>query len=98
MDAVRTIRDLGIDDRGRIAPGYHADLAIFDPSRVRDVATFEAPHAYAAGMVHVFVNGQPVLRHGEHTGALPGRIVRGPGWKATMLSDRPAAAGSRPGR
>ena len=71
---------LGISDRGRLAPGYFADLAIFDPEAVEDHATFETPHAYATGMVHVFVNGEQVLRDGEHTGATPGRIVRGPGW------------------
>ncbi len=55
-------------------------MVIFDPETVRDHATFEEPHRYATGMVHVFVNGEQVLRHGEHTGALPGRVVRGPGW------------------
>ena len=54
---------------------------VFDPARVQDHATFEKPHQYATGMVHVLVNGVPVLRDGEHTGATPGRVVRGPGWK-----------------
>ena len=71
---------LGIQNRGRLAPGYFADLAIFDPATIQDHATFENPHAYATGMVHVFVNGEQVLKNGEHTGATPGRIVRGPGW------------------
>ncbi len=66
--------------RGALLPGYHADLAIFDPARITDHATFDAPHRYATGMEHVFVNGVQVLRHGEHTGATPGRVVRGPGW------------------
>ena len=70
---------LKIRDRGRLAEGFFADLAIFDPERVEDHATFENPHQYATGMVHVFVNGVQVLKDGEHTGALPGRVVRGPG-------------------
>ncbi|MBI2537585.1 MAG: hypothetical protein HYW06_11630, partial [Gemmatimonadetes bacterium] len=48
---------------------------------IRDHATFEQPHQYATGVLHVFVNGEQVLKDGEHTGALPGRIVRGPAWK-----------------
>jgi len=72
---------LGITDRGRIAPGYFADLAVFDPQTVGDRATFDQPHQYSVGMVHVVVNGVPVLENGEHTGATPGRVVRGPGWK-----------------
>jgi N-acyl-D-amino-acid deacylase len=61
--------------------GYFADLAIFDPAKVADRATYENPHLYAVGMRHVFVNGVQVLRDGEHSGAKPGRFVRGPGWK-----------------
>lgn len=72
--------NLKISDRGRLAPGYFADLAIFDPEKIGDRSTFEKPHAYSVGMVHVFVNGEQVLKDGEHTGATPGRIVRGPGW------------------
>lgn len=72
--------NLKIKERGRLAPGYFADLAIFDPETIQDHATFEKPHAYSTGMVHVFVNGEQVLKNGEHTGATPGRIVRGPGW------------------
>ena len=49
--------------------------------KIRDHATFENPHQYSTGMVHVFVNGVQVLKEGEHTGALPGRFVKGPGWK-----------------
>jgi len=71
---------LRIRRRGTLAPGYHADLAIFDPATIIDHATFAEPHQYATGMVHVFVNGVQVLRDGEHTGATPGRVVRGPGW------------------
>ncbi len=72
--------NLGIRDRGSLKPGYHADLAIFDPATISDQATFESPQRYATGMRHVLVNGVPVLRDGEHTGATPGRFVRGPGW------------------
>ena len=71
---------LGLRRRGALRPGYFADIVIFDPARIIDRATFEAPHRYAEGVRHVFVNGVPVLRDGEHTGALPGRVVRGPGW------------------
>jgi N-acyl-D-amino-acid deacylase len=54
---------------------------IFDPARIQDHATFDRPHQYATGVEHVFVNGVQVLRDGEHTGALPGRVVRGPGYR-----------------
>jgi N-acyl-D-amino-acid deacylase len=69
-----------IDRRGELKPGFFADVVVFDPERVQDHATFVEPHQYATGMVHVFVNGEHVLRDGEHTGATPGRVVRGPGW------------------
>jgi N-acyl-D-amino-acid deacylase len=72
--------NLGLRRRGRLGPGYLADIAIFDAAEVRDHATFEEPHQYATGMVHVLVNGVRVLTDGEHTGATPGRVVRGPGW------------------
>ena len=60
-------------------PGYFADVVVFDPATVEDRATFEKPHQYAVGVKHVLVNGVPVLRDGEHTGALPGRALWGPG-------------------
>jgi N-acyl-D-amino-acid deacylase len=72
--------NLRLEDRGRLAPGYYADVVVFDPEKIRDQATFENPHQLATGMVHVFVNGTQVLRDGEHTGAKPGRFVKGPGW------------------
>ncbi len=72
--------NLGLRDRGTLTIGNFADVVIFDPDAIRDHATFENPHQYATGMVHVFVNGEQVLAAGEHTGALPGRVVRGPGW------------------
>jgi N-acyl-D-amino-acid deacylase len=73
--------NLKIKKRGSIKTGYFADLAIFDPAKVQDHATFEKPKQYSTGMVHVFVNGVQVLQNGEHTGAKPGRTVRGPGYK-----------------
>ncbi len=73
--------NLKIKKRGALKTGFYADIAIFDPATIRDNATFEKPHQYATGMVHVFVNGKQVLKDREHTGALPGRVVRGPGWK-----------------
>ncbi len=73
--------NLGIKDRGALKAGFFADLAIFDPATIADHATFEKPQMYATGMRHVLVNGVPVLRDGEHTGATPGRFVRGPGWQ-----------------
>ena len=75
--------NLKLDHRGRLAPGYFADVVVFDPARIADHATFTQPHQYATGMVHVLVNGTPVLRDGEHTGAMPGRVVRGPGWRGS---------------
>lgn len=76
--------NLKIRDRGTLAPGYFADVVVFDPQRIQDHATFEKPHQYSTGMVHVFVNGTQVLKDGEHTGAKPGRVVRGPGWKRPL--------------
>ncbi len=72
---------LRIEKRGRLTPGYFGDVVVFDPQKIQDHATYANPHQYSTGVVHVFVNGQQVLQDGEHTGATPGRIVRGPGWK-----------------
>jgi N-acyl-D-amino-acid deacylase len=72
--------NLRIERRGRLEEGYFADVVVFDPATIQDHATYEDPHQYATGMVHVFVNGEQVLKDGEHTGATPGRVVRGPGW------------------
>jgi N-acyl-D-amino-acid deacylase len=73
--------NLGLKDRGRLAEGMMADIVIFDPASIQDHATFEKPHQYATGVRDVFVNGVQVLRNGEHTGATPGRVVRGPGYR-----------------
>jgi N-acyl-D-amino-acid deacylase len=71
---------LRIRDRGLLREGMLADIVVFDPETVADRATYEEPHQLSVGVEHVFVNGVAVVRDGEHTGALPGRIVRGPGW------------------
>ena len=67
---------LRLGNRGRIIPGAFADLVVFDPDTVADTATFEEPHQYPTGIPHVMVNGEWVLRNGEHTGATPGRVLR----------------------
>jgi N-acyl-D-amino-acid deacylase len=72
--------NLKLDHRGRLAPGYYADLVLFDPATIADHATYDKPHQYATGVRHVFVNGIEVLKDGEPTGAAAGRVVRGPGW------------------
>ena len=72
--------NIGIAERGQLSEGYYADVVVFDPEKIADQATFEEPHQYATGVWHVFVNGEQVLKNGRHTGATPGRVVRGPGW------------------
>jgi N-acyl-D-amino-acid deacylase len=73
---------LRVKERGRLAPGYFADVVAFDPKTIADRATYEKPHQYATGVRHVWVNGVQVLKDGDHTGQKPGRVVRGPGWKS----------------
>ena len=73
--------NLEIKKRGSLTKGYFADLAIFNPETIQDHATFVEPHQLSTGMIHVFVNGEQVLKDGVHTGATPGRVVRGPGYK-----------------
>ena len=72
--------NLKIRKRGALKEGYFADVLVFNPETIIDHATFDDPHQYATGVIHVFVNGEQVLKNGEHTGATPGRVVRGPGW------------------
>ncbi len=89
QEAIRRLTSLPAENlklsrRGRLKTGYYADIVVFDPQTVRDHATYEEPHQYATGVIHVFVNGTQVLKNGEHTGAKPGQVVRGPGWKAPM--------------
>ena len=86
QDALRRLSGFAADnlklkDRGYLKAGYYADIAIFDPAKVQDHSVPGDPHQYSDGMVHVFVNGKQVLRDGNHTGDLPGRVVRGPGWQ-----------------
>jgi N-acyl-D-amino-acid deacylase len=85
--------NLGLTDRGRLKPGHFADVVAFDPAAIRDNATFARPQVYATGMRQVFVNGVQVLKDGEHTGATPGRFVRGPGWKRCPAPARQGVAG-----
>lgn len=73
--------NLRLERRGRLRETFFADIVVFDPAKIQDHATYEKPHQYATGMIHVFVNGVQVLKDGDHTGAKPGRFVRGPGWK-----------------
>ncbi len=75
--------NLKIHDRGRLREGYFADVVVFNPDTIQDHATFENPHQLSTGMEHVFINGEQVLKDGQHTGATPGRFVRGPGYKAS---------------
>ncbi len=84
-DAIRRLTSLpaaniSIRDRGQLAEGYYADIVVFDPATIADRATFPQLHQYAVGVEHVLVNGEQVLKNGEHTGATPGQVVRGPGW------------------
>src|SRR5688500_7347666 len=80
--------NLGLERRGLLKAGYFADVAIFDPATIADRATFEKPHQYAVGMKHVLVNGTVVLKDGEHTGATPGRALKGPGAVAPKPGDQ----------
>jgi N-acyl-D-amino-acid deacylase len=86
QEAVRRLTSLPantlrIEKRGLLKPGYYGDVVVFDPLKIQDHASFANPHQYSTGVLHVFVNGEQVLADGKHTGATPGRIVRGPGWK-----------------
>jgi N-acyl-D-amino-acid deacylase len=71
--------NLHINRRGELKAGNYADVVIFDAATIQDHATFDKPHQFATGVLHVLVNGVPVLKDGEHTGAKPGRFVKGPG-------------------
>ena len=72
---------ISIFDRGLLREGMRADITLFDPDTVTDKSTFESPHQYAEGIPYVIVNGELVLDNGRHTGALPGRVIRGPGYR-----------------
>ena len=71
--------NLELDHRGFLKEGMFADVVVFDPATIADRATFAQPHQYAVGMKQVFVNGVPVIKDGQHTGATPGRALWGPG-------------------
>jgi N-acyl-D-amino-acid deacylase len=86
--------NLRLERRGLLRAGHFADVVVFDPQTITDHATFEKPQQYATGVTHVFVNGVHVLRDGEHTGATPGRVVRGAGYRATQPAV-PGASGAR---
>jgi N-acyl-D-amino-acid deacylase len=83
--------NLRIKDRGRLAAGQFADVVVFDPKAIADRATYEQPHQYAVGVRDVWVNGTQVLKDGEHTGAKPGRVVRG-----GTAKELPVTVGERP--
>ncbi len=74
-------KNLKVRDRGRLVKGFFADIVVFDANTIADHSTFTQPHQLSTGMTHVLINGEPVLKNGEHTGALPGRVVRGPGYR-----------------
>ncbi|MEZ4271895.1 MAG: D-aminoacylase [Myxococcota bacterium] len=93
QEAVRKLTALPADNlqikkRGRLQVGHHADIVVFDAAKIQDVATFESPHQYSEGVVHVWVNGIQVLENGEHTGANAGRFVKGPGWTGPAPSGK----------
>ncbi|MGE5645193.1 MAG: N-acyl-D-amino-acid deacylase family protein [Acidobacteriota bacterium] len=80
----------GIAERGLLKPGYWADVTVFDPATVADKATYVNPHQYAAGIPYVIVNGAIVLDNGRRTGALPGKVLRGPAYQPSRPAHRPA--------
>ena len=75
------VQRVGINDRGLLKPGMFADITVFDPNTIIDNSTFEQPQQLATGVNYVIVNGVPVLDQGKPTGALPGRALRGPGYR-----------------
>ena len=84
-DAIRRLsalpaHNLKLRDRGELTIGDYADIVVFDPTTITDHATFNDPQQFATGVRDVVVNGVQVLKDGEHTGAKPGQVVRGPGW------------------
>src|SRR4029077_6616419 len=93
-DAIRKLSsapatNLGLDRRGFLKPGMFADVVVFDHATIADRATYDKPQQYAVGVRHVFVNGAQVLKDGEHTGAKPGRALKGPGATEKTASPKP---------
>jgi N-acyl-D-amino-acid deacylase len=78
---------LGLTDRGQLKPGQAADVVIFDPATVGETNSFEKPKSYAKGVPYVLVNGVVVIDNGEHTGAKPGKPLRGKGFKAKVSTN-----------
>jgi|SRR6516162_1246459 N-acyl-D-amino-acid deacylase len=100
-DAIRRLTRLPAEnwklkDRGCLDPGCYADVVVFDPATIADHATFEKPQVFATGVSDVVVNGVPVLKNGKHTGARPGRVVRGPGWCGWTPEGCPEAPALKP--
>jgi len=90
-DAVRKMSGavadrLLIRDRGLLRTGMYADVVVFNAATIKDHSTYEKPHQLSTGIQNVFVNGVEVIRDGRHTGARPGRVVRGPGWRGTSAA------------
>jgi N-acyl-D-amino-acid deacylase len=88
-DAIRRLSslpttNLGIRQRGFLRRGYYGDVVVFDPATIQEHSTYEKPNQGSTGVREVFVNGVEVIRDGKHTGAKPGRVVRGPGWHTTL--------------
>ncbi|HEY2648061.1 MAG TPA: D-aminoacylase [Puia sp.] len=77
--------NLKLDRRGELKPGNYADIVLFDPKLVKDHATYEKPLQYATGISDVLVNGVQVIKNGEHTGARPGRFIKGPGFRKSSV-------------
>lgn len=75
------VTNLKVQKRGELKVGNYADVVVFNPATITDHATYDKPHQYATGMLDVFVNGVQVLKNGEHTGAKPGKFIKGPGYK-----------------
>ena len=94
-DAVRKMSSLpaqilGMHDRGQLREGFVADIVVFDPKTVRDTNSYEKPKSYATGVPYVLVNGVLVIDKGQHTGARPGKAIKGPGYKAAKATSSAA--------